>query len=177
LIKINIIQAASLTIASQSCNDPLGTNSQAPERNDMFELLVRDVMAPESALMLPPETSVSAAAELMAKKRVGAAMVVERELLVGIFTERDALFRVLARGLDADTTKVREVMTPEPRTVGPNVSYGYALILMQESGFRNAPVVENGKPIGIVTSRNAMDPDLEQFVSEANRREYIRVSH
>jgi CBS domain-containing protein len=143
----------------------------------MFELLVRDVMAPEGALMLAPDATVSAAAELMAKRRVGAAMVVEHERLIGIFTERDALFRVVARGLDPRTTQLREVMTVEPRTVGPNVSYGYALLVMQENGFRNAPVVDNGKPIGIVTSRNAMDPELEQFVSEANRREYIRVSH
>jgi predicted transcriptional regulator len=49
--------------------------------------------------------------------------------------------------------------------------------MMQENGFRHAPVVENGKPIGIVSSRNALDPELEEFVSEANRREHIRVGH
>jgi CBS domain-containing protein len=143
----------------------------------MFELLVRDVMVQENALVLSPETTVSAAAEIMAQKRAGAVMVVEHEQLVGIFTERDALFRVIARGLDARSTRLADVMTANPQTVGPQTSYGYALILMQENGFRNAPVVENGKPIGIVTSRSAMDPELEEFVSEANRRAYIRGSH
>jgi CBS domain-containing protein len=143
----------------------------------MFDLLIREVMQRKEALSLPPETTVSEAAELMAAKKIGAAMVVERERLIGIFTERDALFRVLARGLDARTTRLAEVMTAEPLTVGPNSSYGYALIMMQENGFRHAPVVDNGKPIGIVSSRNAMDPELEEFVSEANRREHIRVGH
>ncbi len=142
----------------------------------MLELLVRDVMERENALALPPETTVVAAAALMAGKKVGAVMIVEEERLVGIFTERDALFRVIARGLDPRTTTLAEVMTAEPRTVGPKTSYGYALIIMQECGFRNAPVVENGRPIGIVTSRSALDPELEQFVAEASRREYIRMS-
>ena len=141
----------------------------------MFDLLVRDVMEPKQALSLSPETTVSKAAEKMARKKIGAVMVVEQERLIGIFTERDALFRVIARGLDAHTTRLAEVMTAEPRTVGPGTSYGYALVMMQENGFRHTPVVENGKPIGIVSSRNAMDPELEEFVSEANRREHIRV--
>jgi len=140
----------------------------------MFNLLVKDVMERKRALVLPPETTVSEAAKLMAKKNVGAVMVVEEERLTGIFTERDALFRVIAPGLDSRITRLIEVMTVNPRTVDPNKSYGYALVMMQENGFRHAPVIENGKPIGIVSSRNAMDPDLEEFLSEANRREYIR---
>lgn len=134
-------------------------------------------MERENSLFLSPETSVIAAAELMAEKKCGAVMVVEQERLAGIFTERDAVFRVMARGLDTRITRLAEVMTPQPRTVGPDVSYGYALVLMQENGFRHAPVVEDGKPIGMVTSRNAMDPELEEFIAEANRREYIRVGH
>lgn len=143
----------------------------------MFDRLVRDVMERKYALTLSPETTVSKAAEMMAKKKIGAVMVVEQERLVGVFSERDALFRVIARGLDARTTRLAEVMTAEPKTVAPNTSYGYALVMMQENGFRHAPVIENGKPIGMVSSRNAMDPDMEEFRSEANRREHIRVGH
>lgn len=134
-------------------------------------------MERKKALTLSPDTTVSQAAVLMAKKNVGAVMVVEEERLTGIFTERDALYRVIARGLDARTTRLLEVMTPKPRTVDPHKSYGYALVMMQENGFRHAPVIENGRPIGMVSSRNAMDPELEEFVSEANRREYIREGH
>ena len=65
---------------------------------------------------------------------------------------------------------------PEPQTVDPDKSFGYALLMMHEQGFRHVPVIENGKPIGIVSSRNALDPDLEEFVSEAQRRKHIRKS-
>ncbi|MCX7171710.1 MAG: CBS domain-containing protein [Proteobacteria bacterium] len=140
----------------------------------MFELQVRRVMEKRNFLMAPPATTVSKAAELMASKNLGAVMVVDNERLVGIFTERDAVFRVIARGRDARTTQLADVMTPDPKTVDPHRSFGYALLMMHENGFRHVPVIENGKPIGIVSSRNAMDPDLEEFVSEAQRRKHIQ---
>ena len=143
----------------------------------MFNLLVKEVMERRKALSLPPQSTVSKAAQMMAKKNIGAVMVVDDQRLVGIFTERDALFRVIACGLDPSSTQLAQVMTAEPRTVGPKQTYGYALVLMQENGFRHAPVVEDGKPIGMVSSRNAMDPDLEEFVSETSRRQFIREGH
>lgn len=143
----------------------------------MYDRLVKDLMKQESALTLPPETMVSAAAKMMEERKIGAAMVVEEGRLVGIFTERDALFRVIACGLDADTTPLASVMTRSPLTVDLKTTYGYALVMMQENGFRHAPVVDNGKPVGIVSARSAMDPELEEFVSESNRRQYIRENH
>jgi CBS domain-containing protein len=65
-------------------------------------------------------------------------------------------------------------MTLEPKTLDPDKSYGHALLLMQENGFRHVPVVVAGKPIGIVSSRNALDPELEEFTSEERRREHLR---
>ena len=140
----------------------------------MFDLPIRSVMEKKKLLTASPETTVSAAAELMAKKNVGAVMVVEHERLTGIFTERDAVFRVIAQGRDARTTRLADVMTKAPHTVDPNKPFGYALLLMHENGFRHVPVIENGKPIGIVSSRNALDPDLEEFVSEAQRRKHLQ---
>ncbi|MCX7144445.1 MAG: CBS domain-containing protein [Proteobacteria bacterium] len=140
----------------------------------MFSQRVKHVMEKKKLLTAPPDTSVSNAAKLMADKNVGAVMVVENEHLVGIFTERDAVFRVMAHGLDAKTTKLADVMTSEPQTVDPDKSFGYALLMMHENGFRHVPVLENGKPVGIVSSRNALDPDMEDFVSEAQRRKHIR---
>ena len=131
-------------------------------------------MERKKLLTAPPETTVSDAAKLMAKKNVGAVMVVENELLVGIFTERDAVFRVIAQGRDTRTTLLAEVMTTAPQTVDQDKSFGYALLMMHENGFRHVPVVEKGKPIGIVSSRNALDPEMEEFVAEAQRRKHIR---
>ena len=101
-------------------------------------------------------------------------MVVEDKRLVGIFTERDAVFRVIARGRDVQTTRLADVMTSAPKSVTPDESFGYALLMMHENGFRHVPVIENGEPIGIVSARNALDPELEEFESEAQRRKSIR---
>jgi CBS domain-containing protein len=111
---------------------------------------------------------------LMAGHNVGAVLIVEGEKLVGIFTERDAVFRVVAKGQDVETTRLSDVMTKSPRTVGPDRSFGYALLMMQEHSFRHVPVVVDGRPVGIVSSRSALDPDMEEFVAEAERRKNIR---
>ena len=140
----------------------------------MFSQRVRSVMEKKKLLTAPPDTTVSAAAKLMAKKNVGAIMVVENEHLVGIFTERDALVRVMAQDRDAKATLLADVMTTTPQTVDPSKTFGSALLMMYENGFRHVPVVEEGKVIGIVSSRNALDPDLEEFVAEAQRRKHIR---
>jgi CBS domain-containing protein len=131
-------------------------------------------MEQKKFLAASPETTVSAAARLMADKNVGAIMVVDNDHLVGIFSERDAVFRVIAQGRDSKNTTLADVMTVDPKSLEPGKTYGHALLLMQENGFRHVPVVENGRPIGIISSRNAMDPDLEEFVFEARRREHFR---
>lgn len=131
-------------------------------------------MQPRKLLKAAPETLVSKAAKLMAAKNVGAILVVEDDRLVGIVTERDVLFRIVARGLDPQVTRLADVMTHAPHTVGPDKPFGYALLVMYEKGFRHLPVVQDGKLVGIVSSRSAMDPDLEEFASEASRRERYR---
>jgi CBS domain-containing protein len=136
----------------------------------MFDKPVRSVMQRRKVLKAAPETLVSKAASLMAARNVGAVMVIENDHLVGIFTERDVVFRVVARGLDAQDTRLADVMTRAPHTVDPNKPFGYALLVMQENGFRHLPVIQDGKLIGIVSARSAMDPELEEFVSEAHRR-------
>ncbi len=141
----------------------------------MFSQRVKSVMERKKILTAPPDTSVSKAAKLMARRNVGAVMVVDHKRLVGIFTERDAVFRVMAKGRDAKTTLLADVMTADPHTVAPEELFGHALLMMYENGFRHVPVIENGEPVGIVSARNALDPDLEEFVSEEQRRKHIRA--
>ncbi len=139
----------------------------------MFSQRIKTVMERKKILTAPPDTTVLKAARLMAKRNVGAVMVVEDKRLVGIFTERDAVFRVMAKGRDAQTTRLAEVMTADPHTIAPNELFGHALLMMYENGFRHVPVIENGEPIGIVSARNALDPDLEEFISEEQRRKHL----
>ena len=138
---------------------------------------IRKIMAMEQkkVLLAPPHASVSTAAKLMAENKVSAVMVVENRRLVGIFTERDAVFRVIAQDRDVQSTKLAEVMTTAPKTVTPEESFGYALVMMHENGFRHVPVIENGEPVGIVSARNALDPELEDFESEVQRRKHLSL--
>jgi signal-transduction protein with cAMP-binding, CBS, and nucleotidyltransferase domain len=134
---------------------------------------VRTIVAQQTAVTVPSKTTVEAAARLMKKKNVGALMVVDDAKLVGIFTERDALFRVLAENRDPHTTKVATVMTPDPRSIHPDKPFGNALFMMYEGGFRHVPVVENGRPLGMVSARDALGPELEEFGAEMLHREQI----
>ena len=136
----------------------------------MFDLPVKKVMDRKRFLTAAPETTVASAAQMMTKKNVGAVIVTSDHQIVGIFTERDALYRVMATGLDPKTTPLSAVMTVTPKTVEASRPFGYALYMMHEHGFRHVPVIDKGKPIGIVSSRMALDPDLEEFASEAERR-------
>ena len=140
----------------------------------MFSQRIKEVMEKGKLLTAPPDTTVSEAAKLMASRNVGAIVVVDDGRLVGIFTERDVVFRVVAQGRDVQGTKVADAMTKSPLTVDPNRTFGHALLIMHENGFRHVPVIENGKPIGIVSARNALDPDMEEFVVESHRRKYLR---
>jgi CBS domain-containing protein len=121
-----------------------------------------------------PSARVSDATKLMRDKSLGALLVVSEGRLVGIFTERDALYRVLAEGLDPTATTLRDVMTADPVTLSPDRTYGHALLVMYENGFRHIPVVEDGQAVGIISSRNAMDPDMEEFVWQERQRAHHR---
>lgn len=122
----------------------------------------------------PGAITVSEAARLMREKRAGAVAVVEEGKLIGIFTERDALFRIVAEGRDPQTVRLAEVMTRDPQTIHPDKPFADALHIMYEGGFRHVPVVEDGRPIGIISARDALGPELEDFVYELLRQEQGR---
>jgi CBS domain-containing protein len=88
----------------------------------------------------------------MRDRRVGAVLVIDGDRrLVGIFTGRDAVCRVLAEGMDAGTTRLEQVMTPSPDTMPPGRTAIDALRLMQDGGYRHLPVVKQGKVVGVVS--------------------------
>lgn len=136
----------------------------------MFSQRIRQVMQGERLLTANGDTSVADAARLMARRRTSAVVVVDGDAVVGIFTERDAVLRVIAEGRDPSATRLDQVMTASPLTLEPDRTFGRALALMHEHGIRHVPVVEGGRAVGIVTARDALDPDLEEFVVEAQRR-------
>ena len=118
--------------------------------------------------------TVTDAARLMKQNQVGAVMVVDDAgQLVGVFTERDALYRVLAAGCDGARTPIADVMTPNPLTIHPDKPFAHALHMMHEGRFHHVPVVEAGKPVGMISARDALGPELEAFVYEMLRQEQV----
>ena len=135
---------------------------------------IRNLIARQEILTVPADSTIAVVARLMKKSVVGAVMVIGNDgRLIGIFTERDALFRVLAEGRDPKTTRLAEVMTAHPKTISPDRPFGHALLMMYDGGFRHVPVVESGKPIGMVSARDALGPELQEFESEMQRRTRI----
>lgn len=134
---------------------------------------VKQLIRNQTILTATADMTVAAAAAAMREARVGAIMVVDGKRLVGIFTERDALYRVLANGKNPKLARLGDVMTVNPITVSAEMPFGHALHLMYERSFRHVPVVEDGVPIGMVAVRDALGPELEQFAEELREREHI----
>ena len=139
----------------------------------MSQRTIRTIIEDQEPVTAPATLTVSEAARLMKERRVGAIMVVQEGKLAGIFTERDALIRVLAEGRDVQATRLADVMTSSPRTIHPDKSFAEALQMMYGGSFRHVPVVEDGRPVGMVSARDALGPELEAFVYELLRQEQI----
>ncbi|HYH42027.1 MAG TPA: CBS domain-containing protein [Burkholderiales bacterium] len=140
----------------------------------MSQRTVQQIIEGQDPVTASPGISVSEAARLMKQHNIGAIMAVEDEKLVGVFTERDALFRVLAEGLNGDATKLGSVMTRNPQTISPSAGFTTALQMMHDGRYRHLPVVDQGRVIGVVSVRDALGPELEAFVYEMLREEQIQ---
>jgi CBS domain-containing protein len=134
---------------------------------------VRSVVASQTPLTAPKAMTVLAAALLMKEHAKGALLVVDGSKLIGIFTERDALFRVVATGRDPATTKLADVMTPQPQTIHPDEPFLNAMRIMHRGGFRHLPVAEHGRPLGMVSARDALDDDLYELSVNLEQRDQV----
>src|SRR5947209_10977911 len=118
-------------------------------RNLKVESVCR--LRPTPPRSIAPDRPVSEAVALMREHRVGCLLVCRGERLVGIFTERDLMRRVLAQDQSL-AAPVGMFMTPDPVTVGPKEPINLALKHMQEGGHRHLPVVDNlGRPLGVLS--------------------------
>lgn len=99
-----------------------------------------------------PDTTVTECVRLMTAGKIGALIVMDGERLLGIFTERDALNKVLAGGLNPGNTKVSEVMTKNPYCIRSTTTVGDAMKLITKQRLRHLPIVDNGKVVAVVSS-------------------------
>lgn len=121
-------------------------------------------------------TSIRDAAVIMKEWHSSAVLIVEDGLLLGICTERDIVFRVIAQACDPSLILAGTIMTRDVQTIHPSRPFGHALHLMYEGGFRHLPVVDwSGHPVGLLAAHDALDADGLQMEQELVRREEIAV--
>lgn len=118
--------------------------------------VVNDLVKDQKIVAVQHDQTVLEASRLMNERNIGAVPVLRDGALVGIFSERDLLRRVVAAGRSPGLTKVSEVMTANPRTVPPAEPVENCLFLMKEYGFRHLPVSENGQVKGLVSLRDIL---------------------
>ncbi len=125
-----------------------------------------------STIVMREDDTVSAAIEKMSRENVGSVVIVDDSMKpIGIFTERDLLMRVCARGLDPSGTRLRDVMTRNPLTIRENETVRKALDMMIHFGFRHLPVVDpEGRLVGVISIRDlsralASEVDVEELHS------------
>ena len=128
-----------------------------------------DVMNARKFVFLSPDATAATAAKKMLERQVGAIAVMSGSALVGIVTERDINFRLVATGRNPSTTVLGDIMTPSPRTFAPDTLVVEALDVMEQHGYRHVPIEESGEIIGIVSLRDifmevqrALEKDIEE---------------
>jgi len=127
----------------------------------MSQRRVRDIIVRRDVVQLRADASVRSACKLMSEQGVGAVVVMDGEVIEGIFTERDALKRVLADGRDPDTTTLDDVMSRDMVKLAPDDWAVDALRLMSQVGIRHLLVVDQEMLIGIISLRDFVGAEFQ----------------
>ena len=109
---------------------------------------------PQRLISVRPEQSVLEAIKVLAAEDIGAAIVMSGDSIAGIFSERDYTRKVILKGRSSDSTRVEEIMTPRVVCVNPRTGTRACMQLMTEKQIRHLPVVEDGRPVGMVSIRD-----------------------
>lgn len=120
---------------------------------------IAELIEGQTLTVLDSGDKVREAARRMAERNIGAAAVVDEGKLTGIFSERDLMSRVVAQGLNPDSTTVGDVMTRELVVIDPHADIDAALETMHSIGSRHLPVVDDGKLVGMLSIRDLLEVD------------------
>lgn len=133
-----------------------------------------EIVRHQKPLTLPPDATVREACKRMDARKVGAVLVTDDGLhLLGIFTGRDAV-KALAKGRDAEATRLKDIMTRKPATMPPRSVAIEALRLMRDGGFRHVPVVEEGVVVGVVSRGDFRGLEQDRLDEETGIWEHMR---
>lgn len=134
-----------------------------------------DIVLNQHPVTMPEAALVKDACRKMRDAHVGSVLVTgAKGELKGIFTGRDAVYRVLAAGKSAGATKLAEVMTPGPETMSPDRTAIDALRLMWDGGFRHVPVVKDGRILGVVSRGDFKAHENDRLEEERELWEHMR---
>jgi CBS domain-containing protein len=115
------------------------------------------------------------AVQAMVTRNIGAVPVLHNHKVVGIFSERDLMARVVAEGRDPRSTCMAEVMTDDPLTISLNEDLETCMVLMRRHNFRHLPVCHDGHLVGMVSLRDILLHDLDEKDDEVRRmRAYLQ---
>lgn len=131
---------------------------------------ISEILRDRPAPAVSPKATVMDAVRAMTSQGLDCVLVVEQGAVVGIFTERDFLNRVAAEGLIPAQTNISDVMTRDPEVLRPDNCISYAIERIATRGYRNVPIVENGRPPAVLTVRDVMKhlSDVLAEVEEAD---------
>lgn len=138
---------------------------------------IRDLLIGRTIHYIQPNLTVLEAALYMVQHNVGAAPVLEGSKLVGIFSERDIMSKVVTQGLDPRSTRIGDVMSTTLRTLAPESSCEDAMVIMQAHGIRHLAVCDGNTLVGFLSLRDLLRQTLEEKSGEADMmRAYIQTS-
>jgi CBS domain-containing protein len=123
---------------------------------------IRHVIRPHRLVTAPPSASVLEVARTMRDSRVGAIPIVEGGRLVGIFSERDLMTRIVVEGRDPQRALVAEVMTHEVLTATPDDTRSECLERMRRARCRHLPVLEDGRLVAVLSMRDLLRDEIEE---------------
>ena len=135
---------------------------------------VHDLIRNQETYCADLNQTVLEVARAMVERNIGAVPVLDNGALVGILSERDLMKRIVAEGRDPGKTRVSEIMTREPHTVGPREDLESCMMVMSQHGFRHLPICDGKKLIGFVSLRDIMLHGLNEKDHEVRMmRAYI----
>lgn len=139
--------------------------------------MINQVIAGRPLVTAAADMKVRAACRQMTENNIGALLILADGKIAGIFTERDALNKILSAGLDPEQTTLAQVMVRDPLTIREDKPLAYALYMMAEGSFRHVPVVDaNGAPVGMVSARDALGQDMIELEREMKHQQELESS-
>jgi len=127
---------------------------------------IKAILGDRETIVVARSASVADAARLMSAHHIGALPVLEHDRLVGIFTERDVLTRIVAAGRSPETTTVGDVMSTDLVVCEVNESYEACLTRLQQAHVRHLLALQDGRLAGIVSMRDVLAADVDEKAEE-----------